>query len=199
MEVLELCVLGLEVFLSAVLCFWFIKEKRDKSPWSSTCKLFSRNFQWRKLKVTLLSICRRLWNCMLKKKLSNENVLLLLYMKCGFLLHLCSLKIKNKNPCWVVAHVWCLARTADTWVVVSTCQGFACEGKTTLHTSQTLHPLYNGSVGQRCAAVSICNSVCGFTLTLFYRWKYLLLAFSCIHTLSLSDRKLHWIVKRFGK
>ncbi|KAK2844486.1 hypothetical protein Q5P01_011145 [Channa striata] len=32
MEVLELCVLGLEVFLSAVLCFWFSKEKRTKSP-----------------------------------------------------------------------------------------------------------------------------------------------------------------------
>ncbi|XP_060906478.1 uncharacterized protein si:ch211-269k10.4 [Labrus mixtus] len=31
MEVLELCVLGLEVFLSAVLCFWFLKEKRSKS------------------------------------------------------------------------------------------------------------------------------------------------------------------------
>ncbi|KAM4581148.1 uncharacterized protein PAE49_005773 [Odontesthes bonariensis] len=31
-EVLELCVLGLEVFLSAVLCFWFIQEKRAKSP-----------------------------------------------------------------------------------------------------------------------------------------------------------------------
>ncbi|XP_065813802.1 uncharacterized protein si:ch211-269k10.4 isoform X2 [Labrus bergylta] len=29
MEVLELCVLGLEVFLSAVLCFWFLKEKRS--------------------------------------------------------------------------------------------------------------------------------------------------------------------------
>ncbi|XP_045901715.1 uncharacterized protein si:ch211-269k10.4 [Micropterus dolomieu] len=32
MEVLELCVLGLEVFLSAVLCFWFSKERLDKSP-----------------------------------------------------------------------------------------------------------------------------------------------------------------------
>ncbi|XP_067367355.1 uncharacterized protein si:ch211-269k10.4 isoform X2 [Channa argus] len=32
MEVLELCVLGLEVFLSAVLCFWFSKQKRTKSP-----------------------------------------------------------------------------------------------------------------------------------------------------------------------
>ncbi|XP_056237728.1 uncharacterized protein si:ch211-269k10.4 [Seriola aureovittata] len=32
MEVLALCVLGLEVFLSAVLCFWFSKEKRAKSP-----------------------------------------------------------------------------------------------------------------------------------------------------------------------
>lgn len=31
MEVLELCVLGLEVFLSAILCFWFSKEKRAKS------------------------------------------------------------------------------------------------------------------------------------------------------------------------
>ncbi|XP_068591828.1 uncharacterized protein si:ch211-269k10.4 [Cebidichthys violaceus] len=31
-EVLELCVLGLEVFLSAILCFWFSKEKRTKSP-----------------------------------------------------------------------------------------------------------------------------------------------------------------------
>lgn len=31
MEVLELCVLGLEVFLSTVLCFWFFKEKRAKS------------------------------------------------------------------------------------------------------------------------------------------------------------------------
>uniref|UniRef100_UPI0037E8D158 uncharacterized protein n=1 Tax=Semicossyphus pulcher TaxID=241346 RepID=UPI0037E8D158 len=30
-EVLELCVLGLEAFLSAVLCFWFFKEKRAKS------------------------------------------------------------------------------------------------------------------------------------------------------------------------
>ncbi|XP_056300538.1 uncharacterized protein si:ch211-269k10.4 [Pseudoliparis swirei] len=32
MEVLELCVLGLEVFLSAILCFWFLKEKHGKSP-----------------------------------------------------------------------------------------------------------------------------------------------------------------------
>ncbi|XP_033496914.1 uncharacterized protein LOC117266076 [Epinephelus lanceolatus] len=32
MEVLELCVLGLEIFLSAVLCFWFAKERRAKSP-----------------------------------------------------------------------------------------------------------------------------------------------------------------------
>ncbi|XP_044063350.1 uncharacterized protein si:ch211-269k10.4 [Siniperca chuatsi] len=32
MEVLELCVLLLEVFLSAILCFWFCKEKRAKSP-----------------------------------------------------------------------------------------------------------------------------------------------------------------------
>ncbi|XP_050931913.1 uncharacterized protein si:ch211-269k10.4 [Lates calcarifer] len=32
MEVLALCVLGLEVFLSAILCFWFSKEKRAKSP-----------------------------------------------------------------------------------------------------------------------------------------------------------------------
>lgn len=31
MEVLELCVLGLEVFISAILCFWFSKEKRAKS------------------------------------------------------------------------------------------------------------------------------------------------------------------------
>ncbi len=31
MEVLELCVLGLEIVLSAVLCFWFSKEKRAKS------------------------------------------------------------------------------------------------------------------------------------------------------------------------
>lgn len=31
MEVLQLCVLGLEVFLSTVLCFWFFKEKRAKS------------------------------------------------------------------------------------------------------------------------------------------------------------------------
>ncbi|KAK9513698.1 hypothetical protein VZT92_027211 [Zoarces viviparus] len=31
-EMLELCVLGLEVFLSAILCFWFSKEKRTKSP-----------------------------------------------------------------------------------------------------------------------------------------------------------------------
>ncbi|XP_035020225.1 uncharacterized protein si:ch211-269k10.4 [Hippoglossus stenolepis] len=31
-EVLELCVMGLEVFLSAVLCFFFCKEKRAKSP-----------------------------------------------------------------------------------------------------------------------------------------------------------------------
>ncbi|KAM6995704.1 uncharacterized protein LKV04_007858 isoform 2-T2 [Tautogolabrus adspersus] len=31
MEALELCVLGLEVFLSAVLCFWFFKEKHSKS------------------------------------------------------------------------------------------------------------------------------------------------------------------------
>ncbi|XP_074539553.1 uncharacterized protein LOC141800713 [Halichoeres trimaculatus] len=30
-EMLELCVLGLEVFLSAVLCFWFCKAKRTKS------------------------------------------------------------------------------------------------------------------------------------------------------------------------
>ncbi|KAM6936495.1 uncharacterized protein PEZ65_006589 isoform 1-T2 [Lycodopsis pacificus] len=34
-EVLELCVLGLEVFLSAILCFWFSKEKRTKSPRST--------------------------------------------------------------------------------------------------------------------------------------------------------------------
>lgn len=32
MEVLELCVLGLEIFLSAILCFWFAKERRAKSP-----------------------------------------------------------------------------------------------------------------------------------------------------------------------
>lgn len=31
MELLELCVLMLEVLLSAVLCFWFFKEKRAKS------------------------------------------------------------------------------------------------------------------------------------------------------------------------
>ncbi|CAK6960560.1 uncharacterized protein si:ch211-269k10.4 [Scomber scombrus] len=31
-EVMELCVLGLEVFLSAILCVWFFKEKRAKSP-----------------------------------------------------------------------------------------------------------------------------------------------------------------------
>ncbi|CAJ1062107.1 uncharacterized protein si:ch211-269k10.4 [Xyrichtys novacula] len=31
MEVLELCVLGLEAFLSAILCYWFFKEKRTKS------------------------------------------------------------------------------------------------------------------------------------------------------------------------
>ncbi|CAB1427696.1 unnamed protein product [Pleuronectes platessa] len=31
-EVLELCVMGLEVFLSAILCFFFVKEKRAKSP-----------------------------------------------------------------------------------------------------------------------------------------------------------------------
>lgn len=31
MEVLELCVLGLEVFLSAILCFWFAKERSAKS------------------------------------------------------------------------------------------------------------------------------------------------------------------------
>ncbi|XP_054903815.1 uncharacterized protein si:ch211-269k10.4 [Poeciliopsis prolifica] len=29
-EVMGLCVLGLEVFLSAILCFWFIKEKNAK-------------------------------------------------------------------------------------------------------------------------------------------------------------------------
>ncbi|CAN9514291.1 unnamed protein product [Ophioblennius macclurei] len=32
MEVLGLCVLGFEVFLSAILCFWFSKEKHAKSP-----------------------------------------------------------------------------------------------------------------------------------------------------------------------
>lgn len=31
-EVMELCVLLLEVVLSAILCFWFSKEKRAKSP-----------------------------------------------------------------------------------------------------------------------------------------------------------------------
>ncbi|XP_062255563.1 uncharacterized protein si:ch211-269k10.4 isoform X1 [Platichthys flesus] len=31
-EVLELCVMGLEVFLSSILCFFFVKEKRAKSP-----------------------------------------------------------------------------------------------------------------------------------------------------------------------
>lgn len=31
MELMELCVLGLEVILSATLCFWFFKEKRAKS------------------------------------------------------------------------------------------------------------------------------------------------------------------------
>ncbi|XP_053182853.1 uncharacterized protein si:ch211-269k10.4 [Scomber japonicus] len=31
-EVMELCVLGLEVFLSAILCVLFIKEKHAKSP-----------------------------------------------------------------------------------------------------------------------------------------------------------------------
>ncbi|XP_042345664.1 uncharacterized protein si:ch211-269k10.4 [Plectropomus leopardus] len=34
MEVLELCMLGVKVFLSAVLCVWFAKEKRAKSPQS---------------------------------------------------------------------------------------------------------------------------------------------------------------------
>lgn len=29
-EVMGLCVLGLEVFLSAILCFWFFKEKKAK-------------------------------------------------------------------------------------------------------------------------------------------------------------------------
>ncbi|XP_034410134.1 uncharacterized protein si:ch211-269k10.4 [Cyclopterus lumpus] len=32
MEVLELCVLGLEVSLSAILCFWFSKVKHTRSP-----------------------------------------------------------------------------------------------------------------------------------------------------------------------
>ncbi|XP_036929999.1 uncharacterized protein si:ch211-269k10.4 [Acanthopagrus latus] len=32
MELMELCVLGLEVILSAILCVWFAKEKRAKSP-----------------------------------------------------------------------------------------------------------------------------------------------------------------------
>ncbi|KAG8010114.1 hypothetical protein GBF38_014298 [Nibea albiflora] len=32
MELFELCVLVLEVLLSAILCFWFSKEKRAKSP-----------------------------------------------------------------------------------------------------------------------------------------------------------------------
>ncbi|XP_073341877.1 uncharacterized protein [Pagrus major] len=32
MELLELCVLGLEIILSVILCFWFFKEKRAKSP-----------------------------------------------------------------------------------------------------------------------------------------------------------------------
>ncbi|KAM9724357.1 uncharacterized protein ACNS7B_019438 [Menidia menidia] len=31
MELMELCVLGFEVSLSAVLCVWFLKEKREKS------------------------------------------------------------------------------------------------------------------------------------------------------------------------
>ncbi|KAI3360971.1 hypothetical protein L3Q82_013183, partial [Scortum barcoo] len=31
MEVLQLCVLGLEVLLSVILCFWFYKEKSTKS------------------------------------------------------------------------------------------------------------------------------------------------------------------------
>nr|XP_046255611.1 uncharacterized protein si:ch211-269k10.4 [Scatophagus argus] len=31
-ELLELCVLGLEIVLSAILCFWFSKEKYSKSP-----------------------------------------------------------------------------------------------------------------------------------------------------------------------
>lgn len=31
MEVLQLCVLGLEILLSVILCFWFSKEKRAKS------------------------------------------------------------------------------------------------------------------------------------------------------------------------
>ncbi|KAM7383577.1 hypothetical protein PAMP_003216 [Pampus punctatissimus] len=32
MEVLELCVLGLEVLLSVILCVWYFKETRAKSP-----------------------------------------------------------------------------------------------------------------------------------------------------------------------
>lgn len=32
MELLELCVLGLEALLSVILCFWFSKEKHFKSP-----------------------------------------------------------------------------------------------------------------------------------------------------------------------
>ncbi|XP_068999042.1 uncharacterized protein [Embiotoca jacksoni] len=32
MEVMELCLLGFEVFLSVILCFWFVKEKHQKSP-----------------------------------------------------------------------------------------------------------------------------------------------------------------------
>ncbi|XP_060938066.1 uncharacterized protein si:ch211-269k10.4 [Limanda limanda] len=31
-EALELCVMGLEVFLSAILCSFFVKERRAKSP-----------------------------------------------------------------------------------------------------------------------------------------------------------------------
>ncbi|XP_054477284.1 uncharacterized protein si:ch211-269k10.4 [Anoplopoma fimbria] len=32
LEVLELCVLAIEVLLSVILCFWIYKEKRAKSP-----------------------------------------------------------------------------------------------------------------------------------------------------------------------
>lgn len=31
-EMMELCVLGLEILLSVILCFWFCKERRSHSP-----------------------------------------------------------------------------------------------------------------------------------------------------------------------
>ena len=92
MEVLVLCVLGLEVFLSAILCFWFSKEKRAQSQWSS---------------------CRNhlmlLINCLyIEDQVYIHRHFVILYIKCGFLFCLDCL-YWSWNPCWTACglHLIC--------------------------------------------------------------------------------------------